>query len=440
MDTDEEDEEEPPPLEGELLHPDSVHRRSLLRHDMGGGDVVIVLDLPEVFTVGYDCISFTAKYFGGLRDIPPGPHFVWVAHPEGLSIRCGAWIISSGSNQVHVLQWDKYNEMLVETSAAEARIQADNVGSIHDKLAPYNDPGSVNGGAQGEERPNWRKNFQNWRMLTAMVSKQVLNRVTGQENGEWFVHTADRVQGAEVMAAEMELDKRLSNPFLQGRDLCFSLSQKSKTYSTDHTGAYRTLEARDATSYISALLDPDRGLSDEDIVGEFQFAYIVGTHLGNDACIQQWWHVVVKIILRAYTLPVYRPKLARDLLYALASQISHGHQYLESSIFDYNEAQTRDLRLALTIYKRRLAEELPSTTQVSLAFAKVEATVAESPLGWDLNGDNYVRHGKIMTEDGEMVDVDMPELADEDERGEFAPEVVELDDTGKEKGLVSWTD
>lgn len=439
MDTDD-GEEEPPPLEEDSRHPGAVHRPSLLRHDKGGGDVLILLDLPEVFTVGYDCISFTAKHFGGLRDIPQGSHFIWVAHPGGLSIRCGAWIISSGVNQVHVLQWDKYNEMLVETSAAEARIQADNVDQIHDKLAPYNDPASVNRDAQGQEKPNWRMNFQSWQMLTGMVSKKVLDRVTGQESGEWFVHTADRVQGAEVMAAEVELDKRLSNPFLRGRDLCFSLSQKSKTYTMQNTGSDRTLEARDATSYILALLQPGQGLSDEDIVGEFQFAYVVGSHLGNDACIQQWWHMVVKIILKAFTLPVHRPKLARDLLHTLASQITHGHQYLETPIWEYSEAQARDLRLALTIYKRRLAEELPDTTQVSLAFSKVEATVAEPPLEWNLNADDYVRRGNVMMEDGETVEVDMHELQDEDERGEYAPEVVEFDDLGKEKGLVSFTD
>jgi len=43
-------------------------------------------------------------------------------------------------------------------------------------------------------------------------------------------------------------------------------------------------------------------------------------------------------------------------------------------------------------------------------------------------------------EDGETVEVDMHELQDEDERGEYAPEVVEFDDLGKEKGLVSFTD
>ncbi|KAL6850662.1 hypothetical protein ACO1O0_007786 [Amphichorda felina] len=430
--------DEPPPLEGD----ESYDAPAMLTHAMGGGDVVLVLDLPEVFNIGYDCISFTAKHFGGLRDIPPGAHFIWVAHPNAGSTRCGAWIASTTQNQVHVLQWDRFNEVLGEPTRSEARIQADNVSAIHSKLVPYADPTAVNEVPRGHiHGPTAAGNERIWNQLSGCVTAKVLNRITGQHHGDWFTHTGDRVKGTTLMAAEVELDKRITNPFLHGRELDFTFSQLSKTYSTNATGAERTLEATDSTTYILSLLDDlAKGLTEDDLVGEFQLAYLVGTHLGNDACMQQWWYTLLKIILRAYTLPTLRPSLAATLFRTIAAQLSHNLHYLESSVLDYSDAQARDLRLALTVYKRRLDDLPEDPMRVSLAFAHIEAVVAGPPLDWDLHEENYVRRGMVMTEDGEEVEVEMTELAAEDERGEWAPEVVELDDTGKEKGLVSWTD
>jgi A1 cistron-splicing factor AAR2 len=41
-------------------------------------------------------------------------------------------------------------------------------------------------------------------------------------------------------------------------------------------------------------------------------------------------------------------------------------------------------------------------------------------------------------EDGEWVDAELQDFQDEDERGEWAPAVVELDEHGREKGLISF--
>lgn len=423
--------DEPPPLEGDPSHGASL-----------GGDVVLVQELPEIFTVGLDCVSFTAKHFSGIRGIPPGPHFLWVAHPDGASTRCGVWIDSSSENQVHILQWDTFNEVLGEPTRSEARLRSDLVSSILPNLVPYYDPEDAYGSPQGTNimGPKAARHDVHWRKLTDHVSERVLNRITGQQHGDWFTHTADRVRGSALMAAEVELDRRTSNLF-HGRDLNFTFSQLSKTFSTSITGADRTLEATDATTYILSQLDsPDKGFTENDVIGEFQFAFIVGTHLGNDACMQQWWHMLLKVILRAYTLATVRPILAAALLQQMAVQLSHSLQYLETSILDYSESQARDLRLALTVYKRRL-DDLPDCPKlVGGAFERVEKVVGLHPLEWDLDKENYLRRGMVMTEDGEEVEVETEELEAEDERGEWAPELVELDGAGREKGLVSWND
>lgn len=44
---------------------------------------------------------------------------------------------------------------------------------------------------------------------------------------------------------------------------------------------------------------------------------------------------------------------------------------------------------------------------------------------------------QIQLEDGETIDASLTEFEAEDERGEFAPQVVELDEHGREIGLYS---
>ncbi|KAG5821275.1 hypothetical protein H9Q74_000365 [Fusarium xylarioides] len=418
-----------------------------LTHSMGGGDVVLILDLPEVFTVGYDSISFTAKHFGGVRDIPPGAHFFWVAHPGGLSARCGFWIVTNSVDTVHVMQWDRYNEVLGDSARAEARIQADNLDTIHSKLVPYQDPSAVNAASGELTQATSHKNLNMWEQLTGKITESLLNRVTGQNYDNWTVHTGDRVKGSILMAGEMELDNSISNPLLKARELNFGFSQRTKTYSTDNTGADRTLRATDATPYILSQVDAsDNDLGPDDVIGEFQFSFVVGVHLGNDSCIQQWWHMLLKIFLRAHLLPLRRPSLAAAFIRTLTAQLTYSASWLEGSILDTAESQTKDLRLSLTVYKRRLDEFLQglgndATSEqlaVATAFAGLEAVVTGT-LDWDLRGD-YLRRGKVMMEDGEEVELEVADLAAEDERGEWAPEIVDLDESGRQRDLVSWND
>jgi A1 cistron-splicing factor AAR2 len=114
-----------------------------------------------------------------------------------------------------------------------------------------------------------------------------------------------------------------------------------------------------------------------------------------------------------------------------------------SSILDYDPDLRDDFKMLLITFKSRLNEQLlaqgselkDEQTAVGKAFEELESWLWR--WGWDLRG-NYVRSGKIQLEDGEMVDVELKDFEAEDERGEFAPAVVELDEDGKEKGLITF--
>ncbi|OAA57242.1 AAR2 family protein [Cordyceps fumosorosea ARSEF 2679] len=401
----------PPPL-GSLDDPDSDQEEEApaSRAYGGGGDVVVMLGLPHVFTVGCDDIA------GG-----------------------------GGDGGQAVVRWDDAAEQLVDAGPDDLHaVTAPDV----EKLLPYHDPT-----AGGADEARTAGGERTWGQLTSAITAELLSRVTGQrplpqQSAVWHMSTTDRVRGEPPpSAAELAMERQIAGtggpPPPPPRELRFSLDQHAKTYSAARLGADRTRDATDATSYLLSALDGD--VTEADLVGEMQLAFLAGAHLGSDACIAQWFHASARLFLRAHALPRLRPSLAAAWLRALAAQLAHGGTRLEVPLGEMlGEARARELRLALIVYKRRLQEEEEEEQgegmmEVVMAFAGVEAAVAGEGWDWDL-GAEYVRRGRVVMEDGEEVELEMDELQAEDERGEWAPEVVELDEHGREKGLISWND
>lgn len=104
---------------------------------------VLLLDLPPNALAGIDLLSFTTSpRFQGIKNLPPGLHFVFAATSATLSSRNGAWFYvtpGSGSPQVFVKKWDQTTEDLIaETAQAEVLRCKANLGSIwKDGLTPY---------------------------------------------------------------------------------------------------------------------------------------------------------------------------------------------------------------------------------------------------------------------------------------------------------------
>ncbi|RDA83960.1 hypothetical protein CP532_6901 [Ophiocordyceps camponoti-leonardi (nom. inval.)] len=440
---DESDDGSPPPL---LPSPSSAEApRNPMVHALGGGDIVVVLNLPEDYTIGYDSVAFTARNFVGIRNITPGPHFFWASQSANASARCGFWIMSSPDvHLVHVVEWHRYNEVFVQPTRAEARIQAGNIESIYRQLPSFPDPSASRNppGMTQLSTTTAQASVVGWNQLTRHITAALLDRVTSDQEDGWNLHTCDQVKGSLKMPAEIHLDRSLSHSLFQSHELKFCFQQEARTFSLDSFGSDRSRDAVDTTTYI--LDDTLASFTEQDILGDLQFAYIVGVYLGNDACVQQWWFVVVRIFLRAHRLIDQRPEFVALMLDALTAQLCHSAYCLDGSLLDSNEAQRRELQVSLIVYRSRMKEVIdawlcsdsPPLAAAALAFVKLEAAV--SHMGWDLD-DNYLRRGNVMLEDGAEVELELDELEAEDERGEFAPEVVELDEQGRQIGLVSWS-
>ncbi|KAL2834348.1 A1 cistron-splicing factor [Aspergillus cavernicola] len=177
---------------------------------------LLLPSLPPKTLVGIDLITFTSTpAFHGIRDIPPGWHFLYTGTTEGMSLRCGGWFYihgldtdkdidrgrivvrgGGGDTQMQILiwRWDNTTESLEplrqEHKEEGMRVRA-NLGAVWKGggLFGYRSrvPGGVlqqqqqqQAGASGdevdEEEEDGRKE---WRTLTDRFSSKLLSRIIG---------------------------------------------------------------------------------------------------------------------------------------------------------------------------------------------------------------------------------------------------------------------
>lgn len=491
-DHDDDDHGSMPALE-DLEHQEkqSVAKMTRATTNPSTGDVFLLLGLPPNSTVGWDANAIGTgappppgsggSSFQGIRDIPPGTHFIWVTAPHAMS-RCGYWFVTTAAHApvVRVKQWDPFNEVLVDPpSQFEVRDLRENVASLLPQLVPYDFAGgaaaaaaaaAAGGGAGGGEETKKRQDGEAelWKQLTCCVTEKVLARVTGKKTAtgparEWLIDTADTAAGE---------NGGVVGPTMGVTDAKQRTTNNNTTTTTTHNAVYQTLVGStgelhflfpegdvdlhehyatttsttppDTSLDILRLVDhPGTGVAAEDLVGELQLAFLAGLHLANLSCVDQWWHLVLKVFLRAHALLARRPSLSLLFLRTLHAQVVYNEEYVgggggttttipttatnqeeeggaivdvrheygggdaksknnsnTTSILDIVPGNKRKLRAALTLYKRRLNEipldfkpgtaqrgrVSPEQTAVGHVFAELEAWFWR--LGWDLRTDH----------------------------------------------------
>ncbi len=312
-----------------------------------------------------------------------------------------------------------------EASTAEIRIQKRSLPEFIDKLRPYDQFIGSSGTEILVKYPNI------WQDLTSSMKGAFLCRITGQEWNHWQVSSIHDC-------------KTTSSPNNDNKDevLSFVVPRDAHTFSQSSTGRARTEQAMDTSSHIRGVIAICTFEDSDEIIGELQFCFITGMFLGNLACMEQWSHII-KVVFRAFRLAVEIPEFFSKFIRAFHTQLIYNMGGLDSSIFEHDPEVENDLKMILTVFKSRLTEQLlaqgsdlsAQQSDVGKAFEKLEEWLWK--LDWDLRG-NYVRSGKFQLEDGEDIDVELPDFEAEDERGEYAPQVVDLDDDGREKGLISF--
>lgn len=418
------------------------------------GDVLIITGSVQPGAIlGYDLVSFTVRKggeFHGIRELPFGAHFVYGGSPTSVAGRNGYWFMTphratGEPGDIYVKRWDHYNELLDdEPSIAETRIQQEGVEGIYDKLLPYDLAAVIPASRRGENAAAVTIDLkQLWRDMICGVKGNYLTRTTGGKWNEWKVEAgADSKPPASLVDVELQRVAAIDG---DEQKLKFVFDLGERTFSTTAVGGDRTAQALDTSAYLREIIRDRCEFADSDwIIGEMQFAYICGVHLGNISCIEQWEHVL-KIVFKAYRVSIEEPVLYTKIIRAFHAQLIHNDAFLEDegSIFATLGGFKDELRMILTLFKSRLTEQIlaqgehctPQQLELGNAFERLEQWLWK--WDWDLRG-NFVKRGPYQLEDGEVVDLEMEEFDAEDDRGEYAPVIVEMDEDGREKDLISW--
>ncbi|KFY27373.1 hypothetical protein V493_03538 [Pseudogymnoascus sp. VKM F-4281 (FW-2241)] len=442
------------PMNSLQLHAGSSREEYGSPQYLQDGDVVIIAGVPAGSFIGYDTVGLNVDknhHFGGIRELPPGPHFIYGGSMSEISTRNGLWIISnkrvSGEpGEIFVKKWDRHTETLEdEDSAIEIRNQKDNIQSTYSTLLPYN--------IRAAQAPELSKSKatsmetlgddpKTWQDLTSAIKGPMLSRVTGGNWNEWKVTSMDERKPTDTEPVDI-VPETVDAAIAEEKKLGFIFPAGSKTYSETVVGRARSEQAMDSSSHVRGVIaDNCTSEGPDDVLGELQFCYLTGVLLCNICCMEQWGHVV-KILFKAFRFAVEEAPFFVRFLEVFQAQLVYDDEYLQGSIFDHSHHLQDELKVELTIFKSRLTEQLSAKpnglskeeNELKAAFGRLETWL--SKWGWDLGG-NYLRVGKIQLEDGEYVDAEMEDLEAEDERGEYAPVMVELDEGGREKGTIGW--
>lgn len=383
---------------------------------------ILLLNLPPGILCGINLLTFTTSpRFQGIKDLPPGFHFLYTSETTSLSIRNGFWFHIHDSpddaTAPLILQvWDSETSSLNSCSKASCLEYRSRLADLWtENLTPYRQSATPAGDAPAQEKNDWED-------LTAHVTPQLLDRLTGSK--EWRITTAscaaqdrDEIPGLSAEEAggeEGELE-------VLGIDL-------KRTWREGAVGRERTEAAVDRSWALEDLVRRWAGDGDkwgDVIMGEMEVCFLMVLTVANFSCLEEWKRVL-GLVLTCERAVRERQAWFAGVLTLLRKQLERG-QDVEGGLFDMSDEGGGYLERLLKRFKRTVTQLFGNGEGEEV---KVEMEALEDFLraeyGWEL-GDDFLRRGMLELEDGEQVEMEVEEMQAEDERGEYAPVVVDLE-------------
>ncbi|KAF2712306.1 hypothetical protein K504DRAFT_499409 [Pleomassaria siparia CBS 279.74] len=389
---------------------------------------VLLLDLPSSALGGIDLLSFTTTHkFRGVKNLPPGLHFVFVASDTSLSVRHGAWFYVSpgaGSPQVFIKKWDAATEDLIAaTQQTDVLRWRANLGSIwKDGLTPYRQTVPTK---DTREEDDVVEESADWSQLTSKINPTLLSRITGLNPDHWSLTSASSAAQDEDSIPGLESSNSMLRP---EKVLHFLPIDLKKTWREGATGQERTEGAQDRSWALGELIEKhcqgrNQRAQENELLGEIQFTFLMVLTLNNNSCLEQWKRLL-SVLFTCRQAIKERVKLFIDLLEMLRLQLSHCAD-MEAGMFDMNEYGGGFLKPLLRRFRRSL-DDFDGKWKADIVdeFDELQEFL-QKEFGWELD-DSFVKRGMLELEDGEMVEMDVNGADEDDECGEYAPMMVEL--------------
>lgn len=383
---------------------------------------VLLLDLPPGILCGIDLLSFTTTaQFRGFKDVPSGWHFVFTSETISLSIRDGFWfhVPTTNTNPAPLIvrKWDTSAGSLLPCPDPE-RFR-DRLPLLWEKnLSPYRQ-------SAGKEA---KAETGDWAALTEHVTPRLLGHLT--QNGDWGITSAscakedwDEIPG---LSAEDVGEEE--------RELGVLDINLKRTWREGAVGRERTEAALDSSWALGDVVERwqpwDRKEKENEewgivVLGQMEACFLMVLTVANYSCLEEWKRCV-GLVLTCKRAVRERKEWFGTFLALLRRQMERCED-VEGGLFDLSDEGGAYLKKLLKGFKMTLGrvfgeaegEDVKEEMEALEAFLKRE-------YGWEL-GDEFVRRGMLELEDGEQVEMEVEEMEGEDERGEYAPVVVDLD-------------
>lgn len=393
---------------------------------------ILLLNIPAGAFCGIDLLSFTtSQRFQGIKNLPAGWHLVFTGATTSLSVRHGIWFkISAPSNppaDLIIKRWDTSKEELIaETDPAALLHWRANLGSIwKEGLTPYRQSATT---ATSDEGQGLFEEKHDWGDLTDCITEHLLSHITGGVHNHWTLTSAssatqDREDIPGLSAEDFESEREL-------RFLPINLKQ---TWREGAIGRERTEAAQDRSWALGDLIENFCKRDGEwEVVGEMQFTFLMVLTLANYSCLEQWKRVLGLLFTCKAALS-QRVGFYVKVLRVLRVQLQHCND-VDGGLFDLSDEGGALLKQLLKQFRSAVDEMFRADeSEVRDELEELEGFL-KTQHGWELS-DSYVRRGMLELEDGEQVEMEINDLEGEDERGEYAPVIVDLG--GHEEGVDS---
>ncbi|KEQ65697.1 uncharacterized protein M437DRAFT_41694 [Aureobasidium melanogenum CBS 110374] len=380
---------------------------------------ILLLNLPPSALGGMDLLSFTTTpKFQGIKNIPPGLHFVFVGSTSTLSVRHGVWmrvnLPASGPPDFFIRKWDTNSEeLLPETDTTTLLQQRANLGRIwRENLTPYRQSASQDSVATEETN--------RWVQLTDCISESLLARILDVDAENWTLTSSS--------SAKQDFDDipGLSASDLTGneRELRVLPVDLKQTWREGATGRERTEAAQDRSWALADLTSRFCNNDMNQIIGELQFCFVMVLTLNNYSCLEQWRRIL-DLILTCVSAVTTQPSFFVRALATIKLQLQHG-QDVETGLFDLSDDGATFLKSLLLRFKKSL-DRLPGDAHADVVDELDDLLAyTQETLGWQIQQGSFARTGMLSLEDGEEVEMDNTTYDEDDEAGEYAPTIVEL--------------
>lgn len=395
------------------------------------GASFLFIGLPPKTFVGINLLSFdSSSQFRGVSNIPLGFHFVYAGSDASLALRHGKWISASRKRSVFTFSWNPTDEALDLLSPSQQDTQLITpLEASGQGLIDYNDLQEASSDVLDNQnlqagQKKGGSDTDDWFRLASHVSSAVLDRILARDS--WSITSTsssemdiDHIPGLTQTESASILDAEIN--------LSFSQINLKQTWQADAVGSERTEKARDRSWYLSHLIDglAKNGKREDgamQLLGEFQFCFLMTLTLANYSCMAQWRRIL-QVLLTCRTALHEVEGYFIEVLKVLKLQLEHVED-VDGGLFDLEDQENSAwLRQSFRNFGRLVGQELDDKSNVVEVWKEIENLMQEK-YGWAVEGD-ILRRGMFELEDGEQIEVSLAGLDEEEEEGEYAPVIVE---------------